>query len=54
MVKRSLDQKLRLRNSGARNKKIETGALLRVAGYYVALKEKHACAVSGEEKVSVR
>ena len=40
MVKKSIDQKLRLRNFEARNERIETGAVgLRIVGVSVALKE---------------
>ena len=54
MVKRSIDQKLRLRNFDARNERIETGQWLRVAGDYLVLKEDKEFAISGKQKDSVR
>ena len=55
MVKRSIDQKLRLRNFDARNEKNETGAVVTSRrGLGVALKEDKEFAISGKQKVSVR
>ena len=54
MVKRSIDQKLRLRNFGARHGKIESGAVGRVERELLALKEEKVLVASGKNKASVR
>ena len=51
MVKRSIDQKLRLRNFDARNEKNEIGAVYTSRkGLSVALKEETEFAISGKQK----
>ena len=54
MVKRNVDQKLRLRNFNARNETIETRQSLRIAGVNVVLKEDKENAINGKQKDSVR
>ena len=54
MVKRSVDQKLRLRNSDARHGRIETGAVIKNGKGKVALKEEKVSVTSGRKKASVR
>ena len=54
MVKRSIDQKLRLRNFDARNERTETEQWLRNEGVNVVLKEDQENAISGKQKDSVR
>ena len=54
MVKRCINQKLRLRNLDARNEKIETGAVVPSRRDEMALKEEKDSVISGKQKVSVR
>ena len=55
MVKRNIDQKLRLRTFDAKNERIETGAVVTSrAGDWVVLKEDKEFAISGKQKGSVR
>ena len=53
-MKRSIDQKLRLRNFDARNKSTETGAVVTNRRVSVVLKEDQENAVNGKQKDSVR
>ena len=50
MLKRSIDQKLRLRNFDARNERIETGAVVTSRRGCVALKEEQEFAISGKQR----
>ena len=54
MVKRSIDQKLRLRSFDARNERIETGAVLTNRRVNVVLKEDKETAINGKQKDNVR
>ena len=55
MVKRSTDQKLRLRNFGAGHGRIETGAVVKVSkGIVWRLKEEKVPVTSGKTKARVR
>ena len=54
MVKRSMDQKLRLQNFGARNERTETGAVVTNRRVNVVLKEDQENAINGKQKDSVR
>ena len=55
MVKRSIDQKLRLRNFDARNERMERGAVVTSRGSgRVVLKEDQENALNGRQKDSVR
>ena len=55
MVKRSIDQELRLRNCDARNERIETRVVVTSrAGDYVVLEGDKELAISGKLKDSVR
>ena len=54
MVKRSIDQKLRLRNFDARNERIETGAVVTNRRVNVVLKEDKENAINGKQNDSVR
>ena len=50
MVKRSIDQKFRVRNFDARNEKIATGQWLRVTGDSVVLSEDKENAIPGKQE----
>ena len=54
MVKRNIDQKLRLRNFDARNEKIETGAVVTSCRGFVVFKGDMEFAISGKQKDRVR
>ena len=54
MVKRSTDQKLRLRNFDARHGRLESGALSRIERDSSALMEENVSVTSGKKKASVR
>ena len=53
-MKRSIDQKLRLRNFDARNERIETGAVVASRRDQLVLKEDKEFAINGKQKGSVR
>ena len=53
-MKRSIDQKLRLRNFDARNERIETGAVVTNRRVGVVLKDEKEFATSGKQKDSGR
>ena len=54
-MKRSTDQKLRLRNFDARLERIETCAVVKIhRGYELVLKEEKVFVTSGKKKRSVR
>ena len=54
MVKRSIDQKLRLLNFDVRHGKIFSGAVVNNRRNQVALKEEKVPIISGKKKASVR
>ena len=54
MVKRSIDQKLRLRNFDARNERIETGAVVTSRRGSIGIERGKEFAISGKQKDSVR
>ena len=54
MVKRSMDQKLRLRNFDTRNESIKTGEVVPNRRDQVVLKEDKEFAINGKQKDSVR
>ena len=54
MVKRSLDQKLRLRKFDARHEKIETGAVVKSHRRFSGVKEEEVFVTSGKKNSSVR
>ena len=55
MVKRSIDQKLRLRNFDARHRKIETGAVVKSRkGLISGVEEEKVLVIGGKKKANVR
>ena len=54
MMKRCIDQKLRLRNFDARHGKIESGTVIKSRKGLSALKEEKVSVTSGKKKTSVR
>ena len=53
-MKRSIDQKLRLRNFDARHRRIESGAVVKSRKGSSALKEEKVSVTSGKKKAGVR